>query len=68
MMVFAWFRLTMELPVLRDVPLGTRATTLLALYYANHVFRNGTVPQVAHFLEPQTPRRPERLGDYTHGC
>jgi len=31
MMVFAWFRLTMELPVLRDVPLGTRATTLLAL-------------------------------------
>jgi hypothetical protein len=31
MMVFAWFRLAWELPVLRDLTVGARATTFLAL-------------------------------------
>jgi hypothetical protein len=34
MMVFAWFRLAWELPVLRDLTVGARAATLLALTMA----------------------------------
>lgn len=59
-MVFAWFRLAMELPLLQDVPKGTRATMMLALTmlitYAGTelVLRLRRAPHVARGQSPLT--------------